>query len=408
MGVAMPVGSRLRMRERYGPVFRTRDAIVGELVHVADRELVEQMFRWKPDRYAVAEPRAMMEPVVGASSLLLLDGAHHLRMRKLLLPPFHGEAIAAYAQLVEDVTRREIAGWRPGDVVRMRTVAQAITMEVIIRAVFGISDEERVAELKRRLPRLSSPNPLILLAPVDGRPRSPWGRFLRERRRVDQMIFEEIARRRAADDPGQDILGLLVAARDEDGAPLSDVEIRDELVTMLLAGHETTATSIAWAFERLTRTPEALERLAAGRDPEYLEAVIKETMRVRPVITEVFRGLTQTTRLGDYEFPPGTQLAAALLLIHFDEALYGPDAREFRPERFLGDAPEPYSWVPFGGGVRRCIGASFALLEMRVVIATVLAHATVSASRPGDERYRFRGVTLLPHRGGEIVVDRLR
>jgi cytochrome P450 family 135 len=410
LGVVRPIEGRLAMRRRYGRVFRTYDALAGELFHIADRELIEQIFKWKPAQYTVAEPREVMEPVTGPSSILLLDGARHMRMRKLMLPPFHGEAIARYADQIAAVTEREIDGWPPGRRVRMRKVAQAITMEVIIRAVFGITDPERVAELRQVLPKLSAPSPLLLLVQKDLGPYSPWGRFLRTRDHVDRLIYEEIERRRnAADgDEPDDILSLLLAARDEGGEPLSDRELRDELITLLLAGHETTATSIGWAFERLLRTPAALERLTrevqAGESTDYLDAVIKETLRVRPVVTEVFRAPTEETQLGGYSFPARTQMAASILLVQLDPELYPPDPQVFRPERFLDGAPEPYTWVPFGGGVRRCLGAAFATLEMKVVISTVLRRAALRAPRAKSEVARFRGVTLLPSRGGEAVV----
>jgi cytochrome P450 len=335
-------------------------------------------------------------------------------MRKLMLPPFHGEAIAHYAELIEQITNREIDGWRPGEVIRMRTVAQTITMEVIIRAVFGITDPERVAELRRLLPRLSSINPLLGIEAIrrDLGPRSPWGRFIRDRDRVDAMLYDEISKRRRTGsngDAGDDILTLLLSARDEDGSPLTDQELRDELITLLLAGHETTATSIGWAFERLLRTPAALRRLIAevdaGESGEYLDAVIKETLRVRPVVTEVFRATAQATELGGYRFEPGSQLAASLFLVQYDPDMYPPDPHAFRPERFIDGAPEPYAWVPFGGGVRRCLGAAFAQLEMRIVIATVLQRARLRASRARSEKARFRGVTVLPSRGGEAIVE---
>jgi cytochrome P450 len=414
IGVTRPVEARLAMRERYGGVFRSKDAIAGELFHIAERELVEQVFKWKPAQYNVAEPRRVMEPVTGPSSILLLDADRHLRMRKLMLPPFHGEAIAHYADLIEQITRREIETWRQGETIRTRTVAQRITMEVIIRAVFGITDPGRIAELQRLLPRLSSPNPLLLLVQKDLGPRSPWGRFIRLREHVDRLLYEEIAQRRDDRDPGrrQDILTMLLSARDEAGEPLTDRELRDELITLLLAGHETTATSIGWAFERLLRTPAALERLIheidAGGPGDYLDAVIKETLRVRPVVPEVFRAPTEPTELGGYVFAPGAQLAASILLVQHDPELYPPDPHAFRPERFLDGAPEPYTWVPFGGGVRRCLGAAFATLEMKVVISTVLSRARLRASRAKSEKGRFRGVTLLPSRGGEAIVTERR
>ena len=411
LGVMLPLEARLQVRRRYGSVFRTDDAIAGELFHIADRDLIEQMFRWKPADYTVAEPREPMAPVTGPSSILLLDGARHMRMRKLMLPPFHGEAIAHFADGIREVTNREIDTWRQGQVVRTRTVAQRITMEVIIRAVFGIRDPERIAQLQRVLPRLSSPSPFLLLAQHDLGPRSPWGRFVRLRDHVDRLLFEEIDRRRADPDRDErsDILTLLLSVRDEAGEPLTDRELRDELITILLAGHETTATSIGWAFERLLRTPAALERLTAevqaGDGEEYLDAVVKETLRVRPVVPEVFRSPARPTELGGYHFAPGTQLAASILLVQLDSELYPPDPEAFRPGRFLDGAPEPYTWIPFGGGVRRCLGAAFATLEMKIVIATILSRARLRASRARPERARFRGVTMLPSRGGEAVVQ---
>jgi cytochrome P450 len=410
LGVVRPLDARMTMRRRYGSIFRTRDAIAGELFHIADRESIEEMFKWKPAQYTVAEPREVMEPVTGPSSILLLDGARHMRMRKLMLPPFHGEAIAQYAEQIAAVTDRQIDGWRPGQRVRMRKVAQAITMEVIIRAVFGITEPERVAELQRVLPKLSSPSPLLLLMQRDLGPRSPWGRFLRLRDHVDGLIYDEIERRRRGEgrEGGSDILTLLLSARDEAGEPLTDRELRDELITLLLAGHETTATSIGWAFERLLRTPAALERLTreveSGASSDYLDAVVKETLRVRPVITEVFRAPSERIELGGYSFPARTQMAASIVLVQLDPELYPPDPHEFRPERFLDGAPEPYTWVPFGGGVRRCLGATFATLEMKVVISTILRRATMRAPTTRPEKARFRGVTLLPSRGGEAVV----
>jgi cytochrome P450 len=351
--------------------------------------------------------------VTGGSSVLLLDGQRHMRMRKLMLPPFHGDAIAHYAELIEQITTHEIDTWRPGQTVRTRTVAQKITLDVIIRAVFGISDPERIAALRRLLPRLAAPNPFLLLVRRDLGPLSPWGRFMRVRDRVDSMLYEEIERRRADsdDEAPRDILTLLLGARDDDGSPLTDREVRDELITILLAGHETTATSIGWAFERLLRTPAVLQRLIdevkADDGDEYIEAVIKETLRVRPVVTEVFRAPTAKTELGGYVFDAGTKLAASIMLVQYDPELYPPDPQAFRPERFLADAPEPYSWIPFGGGVRRCLGAAFAQLEMKVVLSTILARTELRAPSARSEKARFRGVTLLPRRGGEAVVARV-
>jgi cytochrome P450 len=408
-----PVEARMSARRRYGPIFLSSDSIAGDVYHIADHKLIGQMFKWKPTEYNVGEPRQIMAPVTGPSSILLLDEDRHMRMRKLMLPPFHGEAIAKYEELIAEITNREIDRWQAGQRIRTRTVAQVITMEVIIRAVFGITDRERVAELKQLLPRMSSINPLLAFEFVrrDFGPLSPGGRFFRVRDRVDEMLYEQIEQRRHDSNgaASNDMLTLLLSARDEDGNPLSDQELRDELVTLLLAGHETTATSIGWAFERLLRTPKALARLTAearaGESSEYVDAVIKETLRVRPVVPEVFRATTEQTELGGFVFEPNTQLAASLLLVQLDPELYPPDPHAFRPERFLDGAPEPYTWVPFGGGVRRCLGAAFAQLEMKVVISTILARARLKAPRERPEKARFRGVTVNPSRGGEAIVE---
>ena len=280
-------------------------------------------------------------------------------------------------------------------------------MEVIIRAVFGITDSARVLELRRLLPRLSSINPLLGVEIVrkDLGPRSPWGRFLRDRDRVDAMVYEEIERRRhdADSGAGDDILTLLLSARDEDGSPLTAQELRDELITLLLAGHETTASSIGWAFERLLRTPHALERLTAearaGERSDYVDAVIKETLRVRPVAPEVFRAPTERVELGGYLFEPGAQVAASILGVQHDPELYPPDPQAFRPERFLEGAPEPYAWVPFGGGVRRCIGAAFAQLEMKIVISAILGAGSATRAASPKREAALPGGHGLPEPG---------
>ena len=376
------------MRERYGGIFRSNDAIAGEMFHIAERELIEQIFKWKPAQYNVGEPRQVMEPVTGPSSILLLDAERHLRMRKLMLPPFHGEAIAHYAELIEQITKREIDSWRPGDTIRTRTVAQRITMEVIIRAVFGITDPERIAELQRVLPRLSSPNPLLLLVQKDLGPRSPWGRFLRLRDHVDRLLYEEIERRR--DDPDRearkDILTLLLSARDEEGEPLTDRELRDELITLLLAGHETTATSIGWAFERLLRTP----RRARAPDRRGRGGRGRGLPRRRDQGDASGSGRSCPRCSAPRRSPPSWAATSSprarssrprSCSCSTTRELYPPDPQAFRPERFLDGAPEPYTWVPFGGGVRRCLGAAFATLEMKVVISTILSRARLRAPR---------------------------
>jgi cytochrome P450 len=290
---------------------------------------------------------------------------------------------------------------------------QEITLEVILRAVFGIEEPGRLARLRSALVRMINVNAIHGVAPftrVDLGPRSPWGRFLRARAAADEIIFEQIARRRAqaGAEEHDDVLALLLAVQDEDGSGLTDTELRDELVTLLLAGHETTATALAWAFERILRHPEVSSRLreelAAGEDG-YLNAVVKETLRSRPVVIDVGRTLAAPARLGGYDLPPGVMVVPMITLVQTGPGAF-ENAEAFRPERFLGDAPAPYTWIPFGGGVRRCLGASFATFEMKVVLETILPAARLLPSTPEPEAAKLRHVTLVPARGGEVVLER--
>jgi cytochrome P450 len=400
------------VRRRYGPVARLKDVMLGEMAYVSDPKLVGQIFKGDPQQMHAGEANDLLGPVVGPNSVLLLDDGQHMRMRKLLMPPFHGESIRRYEDLIEQVTKREIERWPLGRPFPIRSSTQAITLDVILRAVFGIEEPRRLEELRRILPALFDISLLMAFRPlrIDLGRWSPWGRFLRARQRVDEILYEEIERRRkhAGDETGFEIISLLLAARDEDGEPLSDEELRDELVTMLLAGHETTATALAWAFERLLRHPEELDRLRreieAGEDA-YLDAVCKETLRVRPVVMDVGRRLTRPFELGGYTIEAGTAVMPAIAAIHFSPDVY-EDPEAFRPERFLERQPEPNAWIPFGGGVRRCIGAAFAQFEMKVVLRTILQRAELRAPESEPEKVRFRGITLVPQKGGVVVLVR--
>jgi len=281
--------------------------------------------------------------------------------------------------------------------------------------VFGIEDSERLERLRAALLAMLNVNMIHGALPftrVDLGPRSPWGRYVRARAAADEIIFEQIAGRRTQADgvEGDDVLALLLAVEDEDGEGLTDAELRDELVTLLMAGHETTATALAWAFERLLRHPAALARVreeAATADDAYLEAVVKETLRARPVVIDVARTLAAPATLGGYDLPAGVMLVPMITLVQTGSGAWEePDA--FRPERFLGDAPAPYTWIPFGGGVRRCLGASFATFEIKVVLETILPAADLLPSTPEAEAARLRHVTLVPARGGEVVLERRR
>jgi cytochrome P450 len=299
-----------------------------------------------------------------------------------------------------------VASWPLGEPLALRERMQTVTLEVILRAVFGVRDERRLALYREAIPRLADTSNLLIWTPFirfDFGRLSPVARFRRAKHDVDELIYAEIAERRA-DPGGDDVLSLLLAARHEDGSPMSDSELRDELMTLLTAGHETTATGLAWAFERLLRTPAAYERLMEDPDDDaYLDAVVTETLRVRPVITDVARKLVEDTEVRGYRLPAGTLVLAAIAALHLRPELY-PEPHAFKPERFLGDSPGTYSWIPFGGGIRRCIGAAFAQMEMKVALSTIAARVRLRAEDPAPERPRIRNVTTVPARGTRVVV----
>jgi cytochrome P450 len=394
-------------RRRYGDVFELRIAPFGRLIYLADPEACKQVFTGDPAVFRAGQANQFMEITLGRRSLLLLDEDEHLRTRKLMLPPFHGDAVRRYAEQMAGIAVQEVERWPAGRPFGVRPSMQRITLEVILRTVFGIDDAERLARLRELIPAVIAPNFLIFgFAQVDLGAHSPYGRYLRVRDRLDALLFDEIARRRR--DPGLadrvDVLSLLIASRLPDGGGLSDPELRDELMTLLLAGHETTATALAWACERLARHPAAQAR--AREDDEYLDAAVKETLRARPVVIDVARALARPAIVAGYEIEPPAMVVPAIAVVQ-SAAENWPDPEAFRPERFLDETPPAYSWIPFGGGVRRCIGAAFAQQEMKAVLRVVLERAEL-APPPGaaDEAQRLRHVTLVPARGGEVVVTR--
>jgi cytochrome P450 len=335
-----------------------------------------------------------------------------MRQRKLLLPPFHGEAVQRYRDLIAEITTREVERWPAHETFELRPRMQAITLEVILRAVFGVREEERLTRFRDVLPRLGEATGLQMWLPLLRRnlgPWSPWARFLRLRAEVDELVYEEIRRRRSDPDAAErdDVLSLLLGARHEDGRPMSDHELRDELITLLTAGHETSATALAWAFERLLRNPGPMRALLAEVDAggnAYADAVVKETLRVRPVIVDVARVLQADVELGEWRVRAGTVVVPAIALVQLMPEVY-EDPYEFRPERFLDAQPAPYTWIPFGGGVRRCMGAAFAQLEIRTVLQTVIARTSLDAPDPAPERVRLRHVTLVPEHGTRVRLD---
>jgi cytochrome P450 len=400
-------------RARLGPMFTLEIAYEDPWVIVTEPELVKQVFTGDPKVFHAGEGNELLRPMLGENSILVLDDAPHLSQRKLLLPPFHGRRMAGYEATMREIAIREIDSWPNGVPYQLRPRMQAMTLEIILETVFGVHGGDRPAELREALRAfldlLTDPKTLLpVLAIGPERVRA----FPPVRRRVDrvaELILREVAERRAAADLEErdDILSLLVAARHDDGSPMSDAEIHDELLTLLVAGHETTATALAWAVERLIRHPDKLARLReeveAGEDA-YLTATIQETLRLRPVISIVIRRLTEAIELGGYELPAGVAVAPSIHLIHRDPTIY-PEPDRFRPERFIETPPGTYTWIPFGGGVRRCLGASFAQQEMAIVLRELVSRRTIRPADPASERNYRRAITETPRRNAEVVLS---
>lgn len=402
---------------RYGDCFTIRTPGSDPLVFVADPAAVKAIFTGDSEVMRAGAARAGIQPMFGAHSILLLDGAEHLRERRLMLPPFHGERMARYGELMAHITERAIGSWPVGRPFALQDRMQTITLEVILRVVFGMDDHEGAADMRRHIQRLldTTASPLaFLFVAMPGLLRGPAARaFDRVVQAADERIFNQIACRKR--DPAlaerDDILSLLIQARDEHGFPISDGQLRDELVTLLLAGHETTATGLAWTFDALLRHPEKLERLTAecvesdGRGV-YLEAVLKEALRLRPPLFFADRKLATPCEIAGYRLPEGTVVAPCIYLVHRRPELY-PDPQAFRPERFLEESRgsvDTYTWLPFGGGVRRCLGASFALFEMTTVLRTILRHTRLTAVSSRSEATRRRSIVFAPARGTRAIL----
>lgn len=399
---------------RFGEMFTLRIAYQGIWVVTSSPEVIRQVFTGSPDLLLTGAAYKFMLPIVGENSVLLLDEDRHLRQRKIMLPAFHGERMQRYGELMSSVAAKEIERWPLGRPVRLRSRMQAITLEIILRAVFGVSEGPRLDYLRRELRRLldlatSAIGGLGLIALGPHR-LSRMSVFRRAIRRVDRPIYEEIADRRKAVDLARrdDVMSLLLQARYEDGSMMSDVELRDELVTLLAVGHETTGNALAWLVERLCRHPKKLERLSEEvyvGSSAYLEAVVCETLRLRPVIPLVLRRLTEASEFGGYVLPAGAAIVPSVHLVHTRGDIY-PHPREFRPERFLERRPGSYTWIPFGGGVRRCLGAAFAQFEMETVLRELVLRRTLRPVRPESERVYRRSVFETPRHEAEVLVGR--
>ncbi len=409
-----PIDVLQRWQARYGDVFTVRLVGFGTGVYVVDPHAIRELFTGDQSDLRAGEANSFLEPVLGSHSVLILDGAEHLRQRKLLLAPLQGARVSAFREVIRDVAEREIASWRPGMQLVLRQRMRSLTFEVICRVVFGVTQPERVERLRERLVAVIDSSPIFVLgaARADLGPLSPGRRFAQRLHAADEVLYEEIERRRREPDldTRADVLSLLLRARDEQGRGMTDTELRDELFTMLGAGHETTATGLAFAFELLLRNPRVLARLReeldGGDGDAYLDAVVKETLRLRPVIDAAERTLTAPRTVAGWELPAGVKVYPGIVLVHLREDLY-PRAHEFRPERFLEDRAESYAWLPFGGGIRRCIGAALAHAEMAEVLRVAVSAVELRALREQPDPIVLRGITLAPKHGVEVLVERV-
>jgi cytochrome P450 len=395
--IVRPTALLRRCQSRYGEPFTLKLAWSdAPMVFVSDPADVKRVFGAGPDVLRGGESSSILEPFAGPRSILLLDGGEHLRQRRLMLPPFHGEALARWRDTIAALAESELERWTPGEPVCALPRMQALTLEVILRVIFGAGDPELRDAIRRTLDMTTSMPRLVAMSLVQ-RPIGPWRTFMRAVRRLDALIYQRIDAR--VDDGS--VLALLRSARHEDGSAPTREELRDQLVTLLAAGHETTAGALSWGLERLARHPEVLARLRAS-DDAYLDAVVKEVLRVRPVLSIAARKTLVPFEAGGWTLPPGVHVTPCIYLTHRRADLWD-EPTAFRPERFLDGAPGPYAFIPFGGGTRRCLGAAFATLEMREVLRAVAARFELTPDRPEGERMRRRSITLTPARGGYVV-----
>jgi cytochrome P450 len=401
--MARPTAFLRRCGERFGDLFTIRVSTTGApMVLTADPEVIRRLFTEYADVARGGASTAALEPFVGSRSILLLDGPEHLRQRRLILPPLHGAQMRDQAPLVAELAERELASWPRDRPVATLPRMRALTLEVVLRLVFGARDRAEVEPLRAAIERpLRITSSLPRLIGLAQGWRRPWRMFDRAVQELDAEVARVIARRRADPHEGS-VLDMLLAARDEDGAPLTDAELRDQLVTLLAAGHETTASGLAWAFERLSRHPEVLRRIAEG-DQAYLDATVREVLRIRPVLVLAPRKLVAPLTVGGHDLPAGVHLSACSYLVHRRADLY-PDPFAFRPERWLEGRELPsYSFIPFGGGARRCPGAAFASMEMAEVLRVAARHR-LSPGGLHPERARRRSVAVAPAGGGQVRI----
>jgi cytochrome P450 len=404
-------------RARYGDAFSVRFlGFKRPMVLISDPAAIRALYMERENGLPPGR-NIVLEPVLGARSVLLLEGADHLARRKLMLPPFHGERMRSYEATVEEIVDAEVDSWPLDAEFPIHSRMQAVTLEVILRAVFGVAEGPRLERLRTMLAKVlagtASPRTqLIVMTTRRFGGRGPWAKFEGQLRAADELLYAEIAEHRTKPDLEQrdDILSMLMTARFEDGEPISDAELRDQLMTLLLAGHETTATALAWTFDLLLRHPAVLERLRdslATGEEDYLRATISESLRLRPVIPLAGRRLAKELSVDGLTLPAGTDVSPAIWLTHTRADLY-PEPFAFRPERFLDGEVDNYAWIPFGGGIRRCLGASFAEFEMRIVLREVLTRCDLRKASPAPERTGRRNITLSPRDGTPVVLSARR
>ncbi len=406
-----PLAFLERCRRRYGSRFTIRLLGPPPFVMISDPDEIRELFTAPPDVLHPGEGANILEPIVGRNSVILLDERAHLEQRKLMLPAFHGERMESLTDLVTEVAEREVDGWPRDEPVALHPRLQALTLEIILRAVFGLDPGPRLDALRERLTETlelgARPFAMLPQFQTTFLGRKQWERLQVLNQEADALIFELVEERRRDGGGGDDVLAMLIDARHEDNSEMTTQELRDELMTLLVAGHETTASELAWAFERLTREPAVLARLQeevdSGDGDAYLTATVQETLRRRPVLPNAApRLVCKPVTIGGWSYPTGVCLAANAYLVQHDPTIY-PDPYAFRPERFLDNPPGTYTWIPFGGGRRRCLGASFALLEMRIVLRTVLERTEVGVA--GElERTRRRSITISPSAGARTVL----
>lgn len=426
--IARPLETLDARAQKYGDTFRALGNKLPPLLYFSSPQALQTIFTADPEQLCAGGNQLLL-PLLGEHSLLLLDGERHQRQRQLLMPPFHGERMRAYGQLICAITEEVMSQYTPGKPFAVRSAMQEISLRVILSAVFGLHSGPRFEQLRQLLSSmldsfgpLSSTLLFYRFLQRDLGPWSPWGHFVRQKQQIDQLIYAEIAERRAQADPSrEDILALLLSARDEAGQPMTDAELHDELMTLLSAGHETTASSLSWALYWIGYLPEVQDKLLAeldsldpNSDPSaiarlpYLTAVCQETLRLYPVVLNAFpRIVKKPMELMGYQLEPGTIVLASIYLAHQREDIY-PDPKQFKPERFLERQFSPYEYLPFGGGNRRCIGLAFAQFEMKLVLATVLSQLQLALVDHRPIKPVRRGVTMAPPGHLRMVVTGVR